>query len=267
MPAIHPARLKQQAALLADAFDQPESFVRALLHVLDFYADRAHRPGLSGEPSPLMRAFRVRAPVLRQILLELAPRLQADPEAALELCDALWKQPNLECRQLAAGVLGKLPPAAGDPVIERIRLWCEPGIEGQLVDLLLDEGLSRLRQESPQQLIDLYAGWLGSENIHWNRLGLRGLGAFSGEPKFHNLPVFFRLIQPYCRKAPPRLRTDLLDLLRSLIRRSPRETAFFLRQNLSAPDNPDTAWLIRQILPDLPADVQEAMRAGLREGR
>ena len=65
MPAIQPARLKQQAVLLAQQFDNPVAYVRSLHHLLDFYADRAHRPGQSGKPAPLTSAYRVHPPVLR----------------------------------------------------------------------------------------------------------------------------------------------------------------------------------------------------------
>jgi len=54
MPAIHPARMKIQVARLGEKIRQPEVFVRELHNLLDFYADRTHRPGQFGEPPPLL---------------------------------------------------------------------------------------------------------------------------------------------------------------------------------------------------------------------
>ena len=76
--------------------------MRSLHHLLDFYADRARRPGQSGKPAPLIDAYKVHPPVLRHILQELIPLAAENPDAGLALCDALWEQPYLEFRLLAS---------------------------------------------------------------------------------------------------------------------------------------------------------------------
>jgi hypothetical protein len=50
-----------------------------------------------------------------------------------------------------------------------------------------------------------------------------------------------------------------------MIRCSPTEIAYILRQNLSAPDNPDTAWIIRQVLPEFPEPSRSSLRQSLKE--
>ena len=72
MPAINPARLKQQAALLADHFDSPAAFVRSLHHLLDYYSERVQRTGQAGVMPTLLPAYRVRPQVLRLVLQELS---------------------------------------------------------------------------------------------------------------------------------------------------------------------------------------------------
>ncbi len=37
-----------------------------------------------------------------------------------------------------------------------------------------------------------------------------------------------------------------------------------LRQNLTAPDNPDTPWLIRQVLDEFPVETQAGLRAAMK---
>jgi hypothetical protein len=84
------------------------------------------------------------------------------------------------------------------------------------------------------------------------------------DPDFENLPAFFRLIHPLVRQAPPALRPDVLDVLATLARRSPQETAYFLRQTLALPNCPDTPWSIRQVLSAFPAEQQKRLRQALR---
>ena len=66
------------------------------------------------------------------------------------------------------------------------------------------------------------------------------------------------------RKVHPALRQDLLDVLAVLAHRSPKETAFFLRQTMDMPSATDTSWLIRQTLNEFPEDVQESLRETVR---
>lgn len=265
MPAIQPARLKQQAAALAEHFDDPPAYIRSLHHLLDFYSDRARRPGQSGGPAPLIESYNVRPPVLRGLLLELLPLVEKDGEQALALCDALWAEPYRECRELAAMLLGKLPASYVDGAIDRVKRWISPALEMYQTDLLLTTGLGSLHQERPQALLNLIQGWLEHPQVFYHQLGLRALLPLIRDPKFENLPVFFRLVGPYTRIAPAALRPEVLDLLNALAERSPYETVYFLRQMLVHPDSPDTPLLVRQSLKHFPEALQAELKQAIGE--
>jgi hypothetical protein len=239
--------------------------VRSLHYLFDFYADRAQRSGRSGEPQPLVTAYHVRPPVLRQVLAELARRADEQPEHALALCEALWNEPYLEFRLLAAAFLGQIPTRPPEEVQRRLQIWLVSKPEVRLSQALLDQGLRRMRLENPEAAIALAAGWLEAGNdVYQQQLGLRALLPMINDLRFENLPVFFRLIVPLTRTAPTALRPDLLDVLESLARRSPPETAFFLRQTLDTPNSPDTPWLIRQCLRAFPDELQASLRETVR---
>lgn len=265
MPAIYPARLRKQVAMIAEHFDQPAAFVRSLHHLLEFYADRAHRPGKSGEPAPLLDAYNVRPPVLREIVLSLAQRIKNEPDAGLVLCDALWEQKYLEFRILAVKMLGLVPPqSTSQDIVERVDCWAKEAHEEQIKVILLNEGLASLRKEEAEQFFRLVKNWLESEDPAHQSLGLSALMPVIADSDFKNLPLFFRMAQPFCRVAPSSIRPALLDLLAALANRSPQETAFFLRQTLEMPNSPDTAWLIRHVAAEFPEEFQEGLRAAAR---
>ncbi len=265
MPAIQPARLKHQAALLAEHFNDPPAYIRSLHYVLDFYSDRARRPGKTGKPGPLLKAYNVRPPVLRMLLRELIPLAEKDSPGGLALCDALWAEPYLECRLMAGMLLGQIPPQPPDAIIARLQSWITTDLEFFLIEALLSNGVERLHREQPQVLLKMIEGWLGSTKTFPQQLGLRALLPLIQAPAFENLPVFFRLIQPLCQVAPAALRPDLLDVLAALARRSPQETAYFLRQTLMFSDSPDTPWLIRQSLDQFPPELQASLRQAMRD--
>lgn len=260
MPAIQLGRLKIQAARLAEEYDQPAAFVKDLENLFDFYADRTHRSGQSGTPHPLIPAYNIPTPVLRQVLAELTPFISKDPQSFLILADELWRRDNLESRELSAGILGHVPVQALDGVISRARTWLKSEMEPRLIEAMLRQGLSMLRQNSPVRYMELVEGWLSSPNLIEQEVGLRGLLPLLEDEAFNNLPVVFRLITPYVRLVHTRLRPALLDVLDLLVLHSPQETAYFLRQNSSAPESADTPWVIRKVLKKFPQDLQANLR-------
>ncbi len=267
MPAIQLGRLKLQAARLADDFVQPAAFVSNLDNILDFYADRTHRSGQSGTPHPLLPAYNVPAPVLRQVVAELAPLVKANPQAGLNLADELWKRNNLECRLVTASLLGLVPAEAGEMVISRVKNWLEVETEPRLIEALLRQGLAPIQQETPGRYMALLEAWLASPNLPEQEVGLRGILPLLETDSFHNLPVVYRLLTPFVRVAHDRLRPALLTVLDALIERSPQETAYFLRQNLSTPESIDTPWIIRKVLRQFPREVQDNLRKAMSSSR
>jgi hypothetical protein len=264
MPAIQPARLKRQVADLVALYNQPDVFVRQLHTLLDLYSDHTQRQGQAGIPSPLMDSYNTPPPVMRQVWHELSKATRPHPNAALHLSDALWAEPNVDLQLLSGRLLGQLPLVPSEPVVDRLQSWVHSDPDKRLLDGLLEFGLIRFQHDAPAQLLELISSWLASKDLPVQHAGLRALLPLSNDPASPHLPVIFRLITPYMRVAPSRLRPDIVAVLIALARCSPSETAYLLRQNLTTPDNPDTPWLIRQVLGEFPAETQAGLRAAMK---
>jgi hypothetical protein len=176
----------------------------------------------------------------------------------------MWAEPYYEFRLLAAYLLGLVAPNPPDPVLERLQSWGRSDLEDRLLRALLERGLVRLRSEAIGQYLALLGSWLGDAEVDTRRLGLQALMALAEDPAFENLPVLFHLLGPLTRTLPDRLRSDVLGALAVLARRSPQETAYFLRQNLDASSLPAAAWLIRQLLDEFPSSIQANLRTALK---
>jgi len=264
MPAIQPARLKKQVSDLAAKFDQPEQFVRELHALLHHYTDHTHRAGQTGEPSPLMDSYNTPAPVMRQVWLALAPLIKSKPQALLPLCDALWVEPNYDFKLMSARLLGQVSIDSPELVLERVHAWVQQGLDKRILDGLLQFGLMRLKKEAPKQVVALATSWLEASDLTYQQAGLRALLPVIDGAGHEYLPAIFRLLTPYLRIAPSLLRPDILAVLSALVHSSPSETAYLLRQNLAAPDNPDTAWLIRKVLDGFPPESQQGLKQAMK---
>jgi hypothetical protein len=260
VPAIQPALLRQQAILLAENYNEPAAFLRSLHYLLDFYSERSRHPGMAVKPTPITSTYKVRPPVIKIVLQELTPLATEDPAQALKLCDALWTEPVLEFRQLGAMLLGQIKPDPPEMITERLESWLTPEVEFYLIETLMEHSFTAVRKQHPQAIIRLVEEWLAQKNKFENQIGMRALLPLISQPDFQNLPVFYRLIQSFVTNVPSGLRPDVLDVLEALAKRSPQETAFFMKQSLSLPDSDDAAWLTRQLLPSFSNEIQKGLR-------
>jgi len=164
-------------------------------------------------------------------------------------------------------LLGQVAVTPPTPVIDRLNSWVTIGLDDRIIDGLFGYGLIQLQQDAPGSLLELVSIWMSSPDLPIQKAGLRALLPIINQSGMEKIPSIFRMLTPYLRVAPSQLRPDILKVLSTLAHRSPSETAYFLRQNLSAPDNPDTAWLIRQVLDEFPVEAQTSLRSMLKEKR
>jgi len=264
MPAIDIARLKIQAAVLVEKFDQPAVFLKGLHEILDHYADRTLRVGVVTMPISVLPAYRAPQAVLRQIEMELAPLVGAFPEQAMALTDALWKDGYLETRLLAATLLGRIHPET-PLLLERITAWVTRARDKQLRTALLSVSLGRLRRESPSEFLKLISGWFGPSTIKMWANGVHALLPLIEDSSYDNLPPVYDAVHGIVETAPAMLQNDLAELIRALYTASPVETTYFLRQTITASTLPQALLTYRRILPMLPAELQPVILEIIRQ--
>jgi len=245
-------------------YNQPAQFLRCLHDLLEFYNDLTYRRGQAGQIQPLLPHYKVPVPVMRQVEIELARLSAQDPQAGLRLADTLWMDPYFEPRLLAIYLLSLAPVAPPEPVLERLSAWAQPGEDRQVLDALITRGAGRMLREQPERWSDLAKGWLTSERLEVQSMGLRALLMIVKEKSFQNLPAIFRLLSPLMQSVPARLQADLLSVLQALAQRSQAETAYFFRQVLTLDPGPEIPRLIRRCLPYFTPEFQASLRQAFK---
>lgn len=261
MPAIQPSHLKIQAAELTQHAGDPDEFRRAYQEFLDIYADRTFRHGQVGDPRPLIRSYQVPPPVLPALEQEMNQFSIDNRESALELADALWIEPTLEFRLLAAAILGQINPKPFISVIKRIELWSGASTGDRLINTLINSGLARYLQEYPDAYLQQIEDWLSSGEKHTNRLGVRAIIPLLKSGKFEDYPQLFNQLSKIMKGEVTSLKTDILGIIEVLAVQSPEETAYFLGQlKNSNSDNAAISWYIRNSLVYFPPESQQYLR-------
>jgi hypothetical protein len=264
MPAIDLARLKTQAARLAENFSNHPLFLRELHELLDYYTNRTIRATQIVQRLSVP-TYRTPRPVLRQIESELEPLAEALPVKAVTLANELWKDGSLESRLLAARLTGMIPPAHAISLLTHLPDWLAQSTDKEIRRALLTDAFIRVRRENPDVFFALLEDWLKSPRSALQVWGLQALIPLLNDPHFENLPAVFRILHPAILAAGPATQLDLQACLATLERVSLTETIVFLRELLSANSSPMLLRTMRRMLPVFSPELHSALRDILRE--
>jgi hypothetical protein len=263
MPAIDLARLRKQAARLADFFFVPDEFVAHLHETLDFYVDRTRRDADAPAPGSNLSTYRTPPVILRQIEMGLRATAAEYPAAALELADLLWEQGYVETSLLAAFLLGSIPPQ-DEHLLAHLSAWTQQVRDPAVRLALVTDSLTRLREESAERFLELVGEWLHPARPRSWSDAVQALLPLISDPQFQNLPPVLEVVEPLIQAAPSALQTDLEELILALYRAFPTETVVFLRHVLTSSNNPMTAVTLRRIAPRFPSELVDELRDFLR---
>lgn len=261
MPAVDLTRLRFQVEEVFSFLNAPKAFHRHLTDFFSLYANRALRFGESNQPRSMIPRYHLPDPVTRQIKFELLQFIQKDAKNALALADELWNDTHFEVRQLAIFILDLAEKEDPEPVASHINSWLTPDLDPILVTELLSTGTQNLQSEHPQAWESLMGTLLEHENPKMISYGLEGLTRGVERNSMLNLHAIFRFISPILQKPNDGYIHQLGDLILALAKRSPTETAFFLKQTLSISDSTETVRMVKQVLPLFPGAIQRELRS------
>jgi hypothetical protein len=183
----------------------------------------------------------------------------------LELIDLLWQEPEVELRQLAAQLLGKLPAEKFDQVIDRIRTWSETASNPELLPFLHQQASIGIREHAPQRWLDLLYEWETSANNWLVKLAIQGVIPLIDDEDYENLPAIFTFITQLIINPGSEFQFDLLTIIQHLAKRSEVETVYHLKKAITLSSDPGMPRFIRRTLEYFSPDMQTSLRNASRE--
>jgi len=265
MPAVQVERLAMQVEELEKSFEDPARFIRLLHKTMNYYADRTFRSGNTVSIRPVLSTYQIPPTILRHLIQHLSTKAQKIGRPTLAICDALWQEQIIEFHAIATHLLGQIPLAFSSVILQRVNDWA-PGCRD--TDVLMDlfyVSLAGVRKNEVTAYLDLITKWINSSDVYLQRIACLALLPLVEDQNFENFPAIYSLLTPIARLMPQELSTEIADVVRILIRRSPSETLYFLRQVLLTSKNRKPEILIRFLLPDLPPQQQATLRSIMRE--
>lgn len=242
----------------------PDAFCNNLKKLIEQYSNLSYKPGKGAISSIQSSELHVPPLVLRALELDLFQTVREHPQAALNNCDSLWKDPNHEMHIVAFKMLGNIPLDYQQEIFQRMEQWAkEPSEVYSEKTILLNTSLT-IRRNEPDRLLEKAKEWCKSTFLKDQSIGLKALIILAEEPSFVNLPGIFHTMEGILPNTPPVLQSDLFDLLLALLQKSEIETTFFVRQKLEQEASKPIIRTARKLLPYFPESSRQSIQTILR---
>lgn len=260
-------RLKTQIRLVTQHFASADDFVKRLSELYDFYSDRSFASISPNQVRPTGNSYNITPLVTREFEYEFGKLCRENPLSSLDVIDRLWRESKSEPRKLAAYMLGKMPIAYSEQVIDRLRSWSISGEDRDLIQYLQDAATEGLRREAIDLWLKQIGIWLESRQPHEQIFGLQSLIPLIEDEDFHNLPRVFNLIHPLIAQPNSRILYMLQTVIEALVKRSPIETVFNLKLILQSKYSPEVPRLFRRILLAFPEEQAQSLRQAIKDAQ
>jgi len=261
LPAIHIARLRKQAVELAEYFFEPNRFDFHFTQLLDFYSNRTIRPDKRTNSKLQIKVYKVQDPILKIILAEISPLAAQNPNAVLKLAKLLWNEPVLEKRIFAARLLGLLPTKDALSTLQLIEDWTQNCHDDLLLEEFAAHPLLAIHEENWDFYLEYMDKWLNCDSRILIRQSLISISTILKERSIIDLPPIFKLLSPHFSEPEFTLRSLLKPIFKSLVRQSPDEMMFLIRQIYDSHEtrNKNFIWLLKQNLEYFPESHLESL--------
>lgn len=262
MVAIDLTKLQQQIAALAEVYAEPAAFSKAFHALLSFYQRYAFRPNRKGIPKTFLRSYSLPLQVLPQIEIGLRMTARERPEETLALVKALWQEPYFESHDLAAYLLGQLPPNKASEVYAILRDWLSESVDHGALEALFSKALQPLQQAG--QWKPFLKELLASPEVRTQGYGLLGLARTASDFPLVELPELLNEIKPFLVKFDNKLEASLSQAIEALAQRSPYETAYLLKLVLVETPGSAIERRMRTYVPFFPEETAQSLTDAIK---
>jgi hypothetical protein len=267
MPAAELSRLQAQISAISTQFDRPPQFLRSLLTLMELYADQHFQPGKLSQVKHLYSEHHLPTLVIQQLNTALGRLTKQYPAAALATMDSLKQERYFEAKVLATGMLGNFPVQYKSSVYERIKSWIQPDEDEQIVDEILHSVNGFFIEYDIETWFLHINKWLQSEDFRFKKIGLHALNLLVNDDRFSRFENIFPFIEPVILHPFLSLQRDILDVFKSLIKRSEMESLAFIKSILLKTKDAEVIRFIRRCVPLFSPEGQERLAKYIPEGQ
>ena len=265
MPAVNLIQLRAQLNKLLWNFTDPEAFRRELLELLEKFSYTAYRSGtdtLGGMTRPELQISQI---VTRELNLALLPVIREQPVSAMAICDRLWNDEDISICMIGSRILGEIPIEQADMVLDRAGEYAMTGVKRLTTRALLRNASATILRTDPNILLRKVRNWYVDTDPKKHLLCIEGIAILAEDSSFENLPALYTLTEALLEEADSKSAGSLAGVLSVLLKRSPQETVYIIRNQLKTHPTVTLRRIVRKLLPEIPESSRDSIKTALRE--
>lgn len=264
MVAINLSRLASQLDDLREQYANPDAFLTRLHRFFSFYHQYAHRKHRDAIPESFLRQYDLPKQIVPQLEMTLRTLAQSEPEQSFALIDALWQDDYFEARDLACYILGQQSEEQTQKVMAQVETWLAQAQDRAVVASIFEKACVGILANSPDLFSGLIKKLLNSKELRHQSQGLMALSIYLPKADDKKLPMVYSMVRPFIAQSDLQIQSRLAGLVFELVKRSPGEMAYLLKEVLSETEGPEIEQRLRSYLDYFGAEHAESIQKAIK---
>lgn len=240
------SRLRPQISALSSLFDKPEKYIDSLTKLLEKYRSDVDTSSDSISSYSMVSRLNVPDIVISQLEISYNHLVREYPQQTTEIANKIWDNEYFEYKQLALGLLSKLPISSLEKYFDFIQEKITEETETPIFSVILDIANSNLGIQKNESWLNILTSWVSSEDKRLKKIGLQAFLNLIRDQNQFPAPDQLKIIRPIFINPTLAINADLLELVEVLSDLSINEAAAFLISIGVQNPKPDVAKFMRK---------------------
>lgn len=257
------SRLRPQINALSSLFEDPQSYIAGLTAMLNKYRNEADYSPTGITAHSLIARMNIPDIVITQLGISFNHLVKVYSDQAISIANQLWEKEYFEYKQLSILLLSKLPPERIEHFFNFITTQVHNESETPIFSASINAAHSVPIIRTDKRWHDLVLAWASANEVYIKKIGLQAIAELVSMDSNYPLPELLKSIKPIFIDPNITIRSELLDLVKSLIALSSNETAAFLISLSIQNPKPEMDKFVRKCLPFFPDSLAEKIKGSI----
>ena len=260
MAVIQIPRLRSQINAIIIHYADTDAFLSGLRSFFGIYSQRKSTAALYESDRKTMLYYGLPEVVENELEIAFKGVAKNHPNEAVEIADHLWREQFFESRKLAIILVSALDSPYSDLYLRRMDQWIQKDLDEHLFNEILQASNQIPYLTVNEKWISIINSWLHSDSKVLIQYGLQALCQLVKKKEFQNLPFVFSLMMPVFSQPILAMQKELMALIKTLVHRTPSETASFLISMAEIYPSQTMLAFIRKCIPLFDEFFQQELR-------
>lgn len=254
------SRLRPQINALSSLYKDPQAYIAGLTAMLNKYRNEVDYSSAGITAHSLIARMNIPDIVITQLGISFNHLVKVYSDESITIANQLWEKEYFEYKQLSILLLSKLPPEQIEHFFNFITTKVNNESETPIFSAIIDTAHSVPIIRTDKRWHNLVIAWASANEVYIKKIGLQAMTELVLIESNYPFPELVKAIKPIFIDPNISIRSELLDLVKSLISLSSNETAAFLISLSIQNPKPEVDKFVRKCLPFFSDNLAEKIK-------